>query len=108
MKKFLVLIFAVLIAFFSGVFLLNVYAGIIIFSFFINVLASWGITMAQKEVYFDMYCQLCKYERLEADKDPCNDCLGYPSNEDSHVPIRWDPKDEYKDYFKNKRKEEKK
>lgn len=64
--------------------------------------------MAQKEVYFDMYCQLCKHERLRGDIDPCNDCLGYPSNEDSHVPIRWDPKDEYKDYFKNKRKEEKK
>lgn len=40
MKKFLVLIFAILIAFFSGVFLLNVYAGIVIFSFLINVLAS--------------------------------------------------------------------
>lgn len=50
--------------------------------------------MAEKEVYFDEYCKTCKYENLAEEEDPCYDCLQYPSNEDSHKPIRWKSKED--------------
>ena len=40
-----------------------------------------------KEVRFDIYCKSCKYWATSASNDPCNDCLGHPSNGVSHVPI---------------------
>lgn len=49
--------------------------------------------MSTKEVRFDIYCKTCKhYEKAESE-DPCWDCLGQGWNEDSHKPIRYDPKD---------------
>ena len=46
-----------------------------------------------KEVYFDQYCKTCKYEKLEEDKDPCDDCLNEPVNVYSHKPVKWKSKD---------------
>jgi hypothetical protein len=46
-----------------------------------------------KEVYFDEYCKTCKYESLKDYEDPCNDCLDYPWNSDSHKPVEWKEKD---------------
>ncbi len=46
-----------------------------------------------KEVRFDLYCKTCKYHDLDESKDPCNDCLNEPSNENSHKPVFWEEKD---------------
>lgn len=40
-----------------------------------------------KEVRFDIYCNHCKYEYLPSFELPCDECLGCPSNEDSHCPV---------------------
>lgn len=42
-----------------------------------------------KEVYFDVYCPLCKNKETPEDVDPCNDCLGQGSNENTHKPVRY-------------------
>lgn len=45
-----------------------------------------------KEVYFDQYCKLCKYEKLSEDKDPCDECLSNPVNANSHKPVKFEEK----------------
>ena len=45
-----------------------------------------------KEVYFDQYCKTCKHEKVEDVKDPCNECLGEPTNVYSHKPVKWEAK----------------
>lgn len=45
-----------------------------------------------KEVYFDRYCKTCKNEKLEENRDPCNECLDYGCNTDSHKPVKWEEK----------------
>lgn len=45
-----------------------------------------------KEVYFNEYCESCKYEKLEEDKDPCHDCLSTPMNINSHKPVHYEAK----------------
>ena len=42
-----------------------------------------------KEVFFDIYCKDCKYYKLAPYKNPCNECLSSPYNEDSHKPVNW-------------------
>lgn len=42
-----------------------------------------------KEVRFDIYCKQCEYWATSASNDPCNDCLGDPCNEGSHVPSKF-------------------
>ena len=42
-----------------------------------------------KEVRYDLYCKSCEYSHLAASDDPCNECLGTPSNEDSKKPINF-------------------
>ena len=39
-----------------------------------------------KEVRFDIYCKKCEFAAKSPSNDPCNDCLGDPSNDGSHVP----------------------
>ena len=48
----------------------------------------------EKEVNFEKYCKLCKYEKLEETLDPCNDCLDHPSNENTEKPVFFKEKDE--------------
>lgn len=43
----------------------------------------------QKEVYFDKYCKTCKYNKRKEYEDPCDECLCYPTNTDSHRPVCW-------------------
>lgn len=43
-----------------------------------------------KEVYFDVYCKSCKYQKLKEDKDPCNTCLSQGWNENTHKPIKYE------------------
>lgn len=45
-----------------------------------------------KEVFFDMYCCECKYEKVDEVEDPCNECLCYPANENSHKPVKFEEK----------------
>lgn len=43
-------------------------------------------------VEFDKYCSTCKHKDLEEEKDPCNECLNEPFNEDSRRPVNYDEK----------------
>ena len=45
-----------------------------------------------KEVYFNIYCETCKYEYQKEDKDPCDECLTNPVNLESHRPVKWEEK----------------
>lgn len=45
-----------------------------------------------KEVYFDQYCEKCKNQDLEEDKEPCCDCLNEPVNQYSHKPVKYEKK----------------
>ena len=45
-----------------------------------------------KEVRFDIYCEKCKHGSKPEHFDPCNECLGYPCNENSSKPIKWEEK----------------
>jgi hypothetical protein len=43
--------------------------------------------MSDKEVYFDQYCNKCKYKTKSEEDDPCYECLHCPVNTDSHKPV---------------------
>lgn len=47
-----------------------------------------------KEVFFDIYCETCKYKDRPETANPCWDCLEQPVNVDSHKPVFWEKKDE--------------
>lgn len=47
-----------------------------------------------KEVYFNIYCDTCKYKNTKEDDDPCDECLGEPVNLYSHKPVRWKDKND--------------
>ena len=46
----------------------------------------------EQEVYFGQYCRTCKYENKPEVTDPCNECLEYPTNKESHKPVMWEAK----------------
>lgn len=48
--------------------------------------------MSDKFVDFNVYCSKCKYANCEEWDKPCDDCLEYPVNDDSHKPVRFTPK----------------
>lgn len=41
----------------------------------------------KKIVAFEKYCKTCKYKDVKEVKDPCNECLDNPVNDDSHKPV---------------------
>ena len=43
----------------------------------------------KKFVWFDNYCETCKYRDYKEVDDPCFDCLMEPTNLYSHKPIKW-------------------
>jgi predicted DCC family thiol-disulfide oxidoreductase YuxK len=43
-----------------------------------------------KIVYFDQYCPLCKHTSVSETEDPCNECLTYPVNIESHKPVNFE------------------
>ena len=45
--------------------------------------------MATKEVYFNEYCDKCKYFKTSDAEDHCDSCLDEPGNEDSHKPVNF-------------------
>lgn len=40
-------------------------------------------------VDFLTYCGKCKYVKVKAEDDPCDDCLTHPVNVDSTIPTRF-------------------
>ena len=44
------------------------------------------------EVYFDEYCETCKYRNLTEREFPCSKCLTIPANLFSHQPVHWEEK----------------
>lgn len=44
-----------------------------------------------KEVFFHEYCPKCKNKNVSEGEDPCNECLTYPSNIESHKPMMYEP-----------------
>ena len=46
------------------------------------------------EVDFEAYCKTCKHGELQECKDPCNDCLDQPWNEETRKPIKGEEKTE--------------
>ena len=46
-----------------------------------------------KIVRFDKYCPKCEYNDLDEGKDPCNECLYSPANQNSQKPINFKEKD---------------
>ena len=56
-----------------------------------------------KIVRFDKYCPKCEYYDLGEGKDPCNECLYSPANQNSQKPINFKEK-EVKEKKDGKRK----
>ena len=46
-----------------------------------------------KEVYFDKYCETCKFKERREDEDPCDECLAETVNLYSHKPVYWKEKE---------------
>ena len=44
-------------------------------------------------VEFDIYCPKCKFEDKKDNEDPCNTCLGMPTNEHSKKPWYFEQKE---------------
>ncbi len=61
--------------------------------------------MADKEVYFNMYCIKCKHFLEDESNDICNDCLATPANEDSHKPVNYTPSDTYLAHQRSQKKQ---
>ena len=49
-----------------------------------------------KEVYFDKYCETCKFKERREDEDPCDECLAETVNLYSHKPVYWKEKEKKK------------
>lgn len=47
---------------------------------------------SEKQVWFDKYCSTCQNAALDESKDPCNECLTYPVNTNTHVPVLYKEK----------------
>lgn len=43
----------------------------------------------QKLVHFYKWCGKCKYRLKSECDEPCNECLTYPVNENSHKPVNF-------------------
>jgi hypothetical protein len=48
---------------------------------------------SKKEVYFHQYCETCKHKNVAEKDEPCSECLEYPTNTDSHKPVKYEKKD---------------
>lgn len=46
-----------------------------------------------KEVYFDPYCEKCKYMKKAEQEEPCDECLNNPVNEYTHRPVKFEKKE---------------
>lgn len=46
-----------------------------------------------KEVYFDKYCEKCKYEKFAENESPCDECMDEPVNLYSHKPVKFEERE---------------
>lgn len=49
------------------------------------------ISSHEHEVKFVDYCYRCKWADTAEDSYPCDECLLYPVNQDSHKPVYYKP-----------------
>lgn len=78
-----------------GIFLgLTVFVGLIVTGAYLisGVGVQNRMEYIYKEVNFTKYCPLCEDADTYEEKDPCNECLGFPMNEHSEKPIYFKPK----------------
>lgn len=47
-------------------------------------------TNDMKEVWFDVYCQVCKYKTKPEDDKTCDRCLHETVNKYSHKPVKYE------------------
>lgn len=47
----------------------------------------------EKIVDYYTWCQKCKHQNLDETKEPCNECLSYPTNLNSTKPIKFTSKE---------------
>jgi hypothetical protein len=52
--------------------------------------------MAMKIVKFHDWCGTCTHAECLEDQPPCDDCLSWPVNEDSHKPVNYEPSARHK------------
>jgi hypothetical protein len=45
-----------------------------------------------KEVYFDQYCKTCVHKDVKEEDEPCFACLDEPMNQNSHKPVKYEPR----------------
>lgn len=43
-------------------------------------------------VEFDKYCKSCRYEKLEENESPCDECMEHPVNQNSCKPYCYMPR----------------
>lgn len=46
--------------------------------------------LTTKEVFYFAYCSKCKHKDLDESEEPCNECLTFGENDNSHKPIRFE------------------
>lgn len=46
-----------------------------------------------KEVHFHEYCKSCKHKNIKNTEEPCDKCLGEPTNLNSHKPVKYEKKE---------------
>ena len=44
-------------------------------------------------VRFDEWCSKCRDQKVDETKDPCDECLSYPTNTDTTQPVLFKEKD---------------
>lgn len=54
------------------------------------------MTTDEKEVFFHKYCKNCEHCSKDESEEPCNECLLYPMNYDSHKPVMFKEKEKIK------------
>lgn len=45
-----------------------------------------------KEVYFHLFCPICKHSKKDNNEEPCDECLENPINLHTHKPVKWEGK----------------
>ena len=47
----------------------------------------------EKFVNYRLYCPKCTHYALNGTDEPCNECLTYPTNVNSHKPVKYKAKE---------------
>lgn len=46
-----------------------------------------------KLVEYERFCTKCKHEAVDANEEPCEECLSNPVNLHSHKPVKFEERD---------------